>query len=95
MDVGQVQFVSITALTFGFIGLAIFALVVVVLWIILVAVKWVRRADKVDEARRAITARERRAIRRRIENWDQDEKWNRFIANLRNNLEGEDDEESR
>ena len=78
----QLEFASITGLSFAFIGLALLLLISTHVYIVVVITKHFRFSIRVEKARQEIENRSRRNVARMIKNKDNEEFWQRFLAGI-------------
>lgn len=76
------EFVSISAWTFILIGMSIITLITFDVWIVIIVIRGFTRLIRAERARIEIENRERRRIRRMIQNKASQEEWMKFLAGL-------------
>jgi hypothetical protein len=93
---GKLQFVSVTGLTFGLIGLSILILLGLHIWVLVriiqmtkLLVRVIKRNQEAERARREIQERDRKRITQMIRRKVSEEEWIDFLAQLGENDEGE------
>jgi biopolymer transport protein ExbB/TolQ len=94
---GQLQFVSVTGLTFATVGIALLILLILHVWILVAVTRTMilltrvlRRAKAAERARREIQERDRIRIARMIRRKVSDDEWAALLAEL-----GEDPTQSK
>lgn len=86
---GQLQFVSVTGLTFGLIGISLLILLGLHIWVLAriiqmctLLVRVIRRNQEADRARKEIIERDRRRILKMIRRKATEEEWAQLLAEL-------------